>query len=68
MKNKPNLLKLVNSLKKDGSKTSNKPQSKGSFSSLKSYQAETKNIPIANLLIHQTLKKEMEIITRRKET
>ena len=43
MKNKPNLLKLVNSLKKDGSKTSNKPPSKESFSSFKSYQAKNKN-------------------------
>ena len=50
MKNKPNLLKLVNSLKKDGSKTSNKSSSKGNFSSLKSYQTETKNIPIAKSL------------------
>ena len=50
MKNKPNLLKLVNSLKKDGSKTYNKLPSKGSFLSLKSYQTETKNIPIAKSL------------------
>ena len=57
MKNKPNLLKLVNSLKKDGSKTSNKPPSKGSFSSLKSYQAETKNIPIAKSLNSSNVKK-----------
>ena len=57
MKNKPNLLNLINSLKKDDSKTSNKPPSKGSFSSFKSYQTETKNIPIAKYLNSSNLKK-----------
>ncbi len=57
MKNKPNLLKLVNSLKKDGSKTSNKPPSKESFSSFKSYQAKNKNNPFAKSLNSSNVKK-----------
>ena len=63
MKNKPYPLNLVNSLKKDDRNTSNKPLSKGSFSSSKSYQTEPKNISIAKSFNSSNLKKkEMEII------
>ena len=63
MKNKSYPLNLVNSLKKDDRNTSNKPRSKGSFSSFKSYQTEPKNISITKSFNSSNLKKkEMEII------
>ena len=57
MKNKFYLLKLINSQKKDENNISNKPRSKGSFSSFKSYQTEPKNIPIAKSLNSSNPKK-----------
>jgi hypothetical protein len=57
MKNKFYRLKLINSQKKDENNISNKPRSKGSFSSFKSYQTEPKNIPIAKSLNSSNPKK-----------